>query len=145
MKRLLVIVCCFAAVFAGSSSAAEPTDEEVRLRNDVIELAGAFQNDGFKLRDGHWFGTSAADKPAALAVNLYSGNAYWFTAAGSGSESIKISIYDDAGRPVESEPYQNANRAAAGFSPDASGLYYVRVSLEQGTQPATFCLIYLYK
>jgi hypothetical protein len=41
-------------------------------------------------------------------------------------------------------PYQSGPRAAAGFSPDASGLYYVKVALEEG-QPATFCLIYTYK
>ncbi len=83
--------------------------------------------------------------PEVVAVNLYSGNAYWFTAStGQKVEKLKVSVFDDTGKPVSYLPYQSGTRAAAGFSPDASGLYYVKVALEEG-QPATFCLIYSYK
>ena len=121
------------------------TDEQVATRSDVIDFAGAFQNDGFKIRDGNFFGKVSKDHAEVVAVNLYSGNAYWFTAStGQKVEKLKVSVFDDNGKPVSYLPYQSGTRAAAGFSPDASGLYYVKVALEEG-QPATFCLIYSYK
>ena len=121
------------------------TDDQVAARSNVIDLAGAFQNDGFKIRDGNLFGKVSKDHPQVVAVNLYSGNAYWFTAStGQKAERLKLSVYDDSGKPVSYLPYEFGDRAAAGFSPDASGLYYVKVALEEG-QPATFCLIYSYK
>jgi hypothetical protein len=120
-------------------------DDQVAARSDVIDLAGAFQNDGFKLRDGNFLGQISKDRSQIVAVNLYSGNAYWFTAStGQKANKLKVSIFDDSGKPVSYMPYQSGPRAAAGFSPDASGLYYVKVVLEEG-QPATFCLIYSYK
>ena len=121
------------------------TDDQVAARSNVIDFAGAFQNDGFKIRDGNWYGKVSKDHPQVVAVNLYSGNAYWFTAStGQKAERLKLSVYDDSGKPVSYLPYEFGDRAAAGFSPDASGLYYVKVALEEG-QPATFCLIYSYK
>ena len=111
----------------------------------MIDLAGAFQNDGFKIRDGNFLGQISKDHSQIVAVNLYSGNAYWFTAStGQKTDKLKVSLFDDSGKPVTYMPYQAGPRAAAGFSPDASGLYYVKVALEDG-QPATFCLIYSYK
>ena len=125
--------------------AAESADAEVAMRSDVLDLAGAFQNDGFKIRDGVWYARTSKDHPATIEVNLYSGNAYWFSVAGSKSATdLKITIYDNAGQPVSSEPYGSENKAASGVSPDASGLYYVRVS-SGDSQPTSFCLIYSYK
>jgi hypothetical protein len=121
------------------------TDDQVSARSDVIDLAGAFQNDGFKIRDGNLTGSISKDHSQVVAVNLYSGNAYWFTAStGKKADKLKVSLFDDTGKPVSYMPYQSGPRAAAGFSPDASGLYYVKVALEEG-QPAAFCLIYSYK
>jgi hypothetical protein len=121
------------------------SDDQVAARSDVIDLAGAFQNDGFKIRDGNFYGQISKDHAQIIAVNLYSGNAYWFTAStGQKADRLKVSLFDDSGKPVSYLPYQSGPRAAAGFSPDASGLYYVKVALEEG-QPATFCLIYSYK
>jgi hypothetical protein len=140
---LAVIAGCF---FTTGWCIAEPeTDDQVAARSDVIDFAGAFQNDGFKTRDGNYFGKISKDHSALVAVNLYNGNAYWFTASTpEKSEKLKVSVFDEAGMPVSYEPYQSGTRAAAGFSPEASGLYYVKVALEDG-QPATFCLIYSYK
>ena len=121
------------------------TDDQVAARSDVIDFAGAFQNDGFKIRDGDVFGRVSKDHPEVVAVNLYSGNSYWFTAStGQKAERLKLSVFEDNGKPVSYLPYEFSGRAAAGFSPDASGLYYVKVALQEG-QPATFCLIYSYK
>jgi hypothetical protein len=143
MKRLLLYLSVLlggAAVLFGAE-----TNDQTKAHSDVLDLAGAFQNDGFKLRDGTWYGQVSKDHPLALQVNLYSGNAYWFSAANAdGSTGLTVSVFDDHGNPVEVQDYQKDNKAAAGFSPDASGLYYVEVS---SSAPAAtmFCLIYSYK
>jgi hypothetical protein len=143
MKRLLLylsVLLAGAAVLFGAE-----TNDQTKAHSDVLDLAGAFQNDGFKLRDGTWYGQVSKDHPLALQVNLYSGNAYWFSAANAdGSTGLAVSVFDDHGNPVEVQDYQKDNKAAAGFSPDASGLYYVEVS-SSAPAATTFCLIYSYK
>jgi hypothetical protein len=131
-------------VTATALRAESASNEQVAARSEVLDLAGAFQNDGFKIHDGNFFGKVARDHAQIVLVNLYSGNAYWFSAATNPAQSLKISLFDDQGRPVAYEPYLQGNRAAAGFSPTASGLYYVKISNDD-VQPATFCLIYSYK
>jgi hypothetical protein len=143
MRRF--IVTALAAYLGFASLGFADTDNQVTARSDVLDLAGAFQNDGFKIRDGNYLGQVSKDHSQIIAVNLYSGNAYWFTAStGQKVDKLNLSIFDDSGKPVSYMPYQAGPRAAAGFSPDASGLYYVKVELEEG-QAATFCLIYSYK
>jgi|SRR5206468_10551418 len=143
MSRLILTILTVCLVWTSRGFA--EIDDQVAARSDVIDLAGAFQNDGFKIRDGNFFGQVSKDHSQVIAVNLYSGNAYWFSAStAKKSDKLKVSLYDDSGKPVTYLPYQSGPRAAAGFSPDASGLYYVKVALEEG-QPATFCLIYSYK
>ena len=145
MNSSLLTLFLVASTAVGFSRADNATDDQVAARSDVINLAGAFQNDGFKIRDGDWFGTISKDQPKIISVNLYTGNAYWFTVATTNKAAkINVSVFDDQGKPVNYEPYEADNRAAAGFSPDASGLYYVKVSLAEGG-PSTFCLIYTYK
>ena len=56
MKRFLPIFLSF-VVLAASGSVRAETDAEVAARKTALDLAGAFANDGFKTRDGHWCGT----------------------------------------------------------------------------------------
>jgi hypothetical protein len=149
MKRislLLVCACAMNLLVGWTAGRAETvTDDQVAARSEVLDLAGAFENDGFRIRDGHLFGKVARDHPEVVSVNLYSGNAYWFSVASTKKvDKLKVSVFDDQGKPVSFEPYAEGNRAAAGFSPEASGLYYIKISHED-SQPATFCLIYCYK
>ena len=97
------------------------TDDQVAARSDVIDLAGAFQNDGFKIRDGNCFGEISKDHSEIVSVNLYSGNAYWFTASTARSGKFKVSLFDDSGKAGQLPAVPIGTRAAAGFSPDASG------------------------
>jgi hypothetical protein len=142
MKRLLLSL---ALVLGTTVLFGADTDDQTKAHSEVLDLAGAFQNDGFKLRDGTWYAQVSQGHPQTLQVNLYSGNAYWFSAAGAeGSTGLTVSAFDDHGNPVEVQTYQKDNKAAAGFSPDASGLYYVEVS-SSAQAATTFCLIYSYK
>jgi len=122
-----------------------PSDAEVKAHTSALEVAGAFSNDGFKSRDGHIFGKIARKEPKFIQVNLYSGNQYWFIAAASSpAKRIVVTIYDEKGKPIPSEPYESNTQAAAGFSPQTSGPYIVRVEELEG-DPAAFCLLYSYK
>lgn len=121
------------------------TDEEVEAHKLVLDLTGAFTNEGFKLRDGHWVGKIKPAERAVIAVNLYAGNQYWFsTAANSKAKKIAVDLYDEAGKPLVTESFNEGEKASAGFSPTTSGQYFVAVSLLEG-EPTTFCLVYSYK
>ena len=121
------------------------TDTEVAARKAALDLAGAFTNDGFKIRDGHWCGTIKLHDHALIAVNLYAGNQYWFTAgATDAAKKIGVVVYDEGGKEVTTDNYNSGEKAAAGFSPSSSGQYYVSVDLLDG-QESSFCLVYSYK
>jgi hypothetical protein len=121
------------------------TDKEVAARKRALDVAGAFSNDGFKLRDGHWCGTIEPGKPQLVQVSLYAGNEYWFSlGATADAKKVAISVYDEAGKPLTFDPWTEGSTAAAGFAPDASGPYYLKIEALEG-QLATFCVLYSYK
>ncbi|MEI8234812.1 MAG: hypothetical protein WCH57_09020 [Verrucomicrobiota bacterium] len=124
---------------------APPTDAQVAARASALEVAGAFSNAGFKSRDGHVFAPISPKAPQFIQVNLYSGNQYWFIAAASGpAKRIAVTVFDEKGKFVPAELYENNAQAAAGFSPQSSGPYIIRIQELEG-DPATVCLLYSYK
>ncbi len=141
-----VLLVAGAAVIATAALAWAETDEEVEAHKQVLDLTGAFTNDGFKLRDGHWAGQIKPKDRAVIAVNLYSGNQYWFSVAAANDKAKKIAVdvYDESGKPMTTESYAEGERASAGFSPTTRGQYFVAVSLVEG-EPSTVCLVYSYK
>ena len=141
-----ILLVAGAAIIATAALAPAETDEEVEAHKQVLDLTGAFTNDGFKLRDGHWAGQIKPKDRALIAVNLYSGNQYWFSAAAANDKAKKITVdvYDESGKPMTTENYAEGERASAGFSPTTSGQYFVAVSLVEG-EPSTVCLVYSYK
>lgn len=143
MKRILLSLLIASAVVVQPVRAG--TDGEVEARRVALDLAGAFSNDGFKLRDGVWLGTLEPGKPRVVQVNLYAGNEYWFAlGATNKAKKLAVTVYDETGKLVDCEPYQEGATAAAGFSPDASGAYYVKIDLAEG-EAASYCLVYCYK
>jgi hypothetical protein len=125
--------------------AAPESDNEVTARKAALDLAGAFSNEGFKMRDGHWSGTIKPKEHALIAVNLYAGNQYWFSVgATEPAKKISVNLYDETGKLVQTEPYNEGDKAAAGFSPTSSGQYYVLVDLVEGDE-SSVCLVYSYK
>jgi hypothetical protein len=144
MKRCLPI---FVSLFVLGTSVAlhAETDAEVRARRDALDVAAAFSNDGFKIRDGHWCGVVKPHDHALVAVNLYAGNQYWFSAGATEPvKKIAVSVYDETGKQVTTESYDNGEKAAAGFSPVNSGQYFVSVDVVEGEE-GSFCLVYSYK
>src|SRR5438094_10632002 len=115
MNRSLTFPCILVLAAAIISSSAE-TDNEIEARKSALDVAGAFTNDGFKIRDGHWCGTIKPHDHALVAVNLYAGNQYWFSAgATEQAKKIAVSVYDESGKQVTTEGYNAGEKAAAGF------------------------------
>ena len=144
MKRRVALLLGVVLLVGGVSLRAQ-TDEEVEAHRLVLDLTGAFSNDGFKLRDGHWAGQIKLAERAVIAVNLYAGNEYWFSAAANAkAKKISVELYDESGKPLTTEVYNEGERASAGFSPTNSGQYFVAVNLLEG-EATTFCVVYSYK
>ncbi len=132
-------------LIAAPEPANAPSDAEVKARAGALEVAGGFSNDGFKTRDGHAFGKITSREPKFIQVNLYSGNQYWFIAAASGpAKRIAVTVFNEKGKFVPTELYENNAQAAAGFSPQVSGPYIIRIE-ELSGDPANFCFLYSYK
>ncbi|HEV3409965.1 MAG TPA: hypothetical protein VG095_06710 [Chthoniobacterales bacterium] len=128
------------------SPGAAETDAQVEARKVALDLAGAFSNEGFKLRDGHWSGPIKRGEQTLVAVNLYAGNQYWFSVGASpAAKKFSVRIYDENGRPLESDSFAEEERAAAGFSPNLSGQYFIGIAPEEGSANTTYCLVYSYK
>src|SRR5205823_6828565 len=131
MKRQFFLATMF--VFAGVVTSLADTDAEVNARKNALDLAGAFTNDGFKMRDGHWCGTIKPHELALIAVNLYAGNQYWSSVGAiDTAKKIAVNLYDEAGKQVATDNYNSGEKAAAGFSPTNSGQYFVSIDLVEG-------------
>src|ERR1700730_12666683 len=127
------------------TSIAAESDKEVEARKAALDLAGAFSNDGFKIRDGHWSGTIKPKDRALIAVNLYAGNHYWFSVGAPPKvRKLAVTVYDETGQQVQTESYNAGEKAAAGFSPTNSGQYFVSVGLVDGEETGV-CFLYSYK
>ena len=145
MKLLLALSSAVALFASVAVLPAEENSAEVQSRKSALDLAAAFSNDGFKIRDGHWTSAMKSGDHALIAVNLYSGNQYWFSVgADVAPKKLSVEIYDETGRQVLPERYDSGDKAAAGFSPTASGQYFVSIGLIEG-DPTTLSLIYSYK
>jgi len=122
-------------------------------RRLALETAGAFLNDGFRIRDGEWKGTLSKGVPLFLQVTLFAGEIYWFVAASPAQGgALRVTVYDSFGKAFKGEQWKDPNgdggaRSAAGVAPEKSGKYFVGVELlEQPNVPsADFSLVYAYK
>lgn len=145
MRRWISLSLTIGTLLALTARGIGETNEEVAARAVALELAGAFSNDGFKLRDGHWAGTLAPNESRLIAVNLYSGNDYWFSiGATDKAQKTAIEVFDETGAPLPTQKYNSGTKAAAGLSVTKSGEYFIRVRLEEGG-PAGVCFVYSYK
>ncbi len=145
MRRLLCVCLMIVAGLALGRSALAETDQEVAARQVAMELAGAFSNDGFKLRDGHWTGTLARGESKVIAVNLYTGNDYWFSVGATDkAKKVSVEIFDETGAALEGEKFNSGTKAASGMSVDKSGEYFIRVRLDE-SEAAGVCFVYSYK
>jgi hypothetical protein len=147
MKLLPLSLLCGAvlALSPMATRAGTDTDAETAARVSALDVAGAFSNDGFKIRDGHWAGTlKPKDKAILMTVNLYAGNQYFFAMGMQTDARVALAVYDETGKKVSTDVWSDGNKYATSVAPISSGPYYVSLRLPEG-DPATFCLLYCYK
>ena len=125
-------------------------------RRMALEVAGAFQRDGFRIRDGEWGGSLTKKVPLFLRLTLFAGESYWFVAASPApGATLRVTLYDAQGKALKTEQWKDegdesksiGGSSAAGVAPDQSGKYFVSVELVDTPTdlPAEFSLIYAYK
>ncbi|HEY3662573.1 MAG TPA: hypothetical protein VGL24_05415 [Chthoniobacterales bacterium] len=145
MRRVVCFCLTILSALAIALPALAETDQEVAARAVALDLAGAFSNDGFKLRDGHWTGTLAPAESKVIAVNLYAGNEYWFSAGATDKgKKVTVEVFNEKGEPVAGEKFNSGTKAASGVAVENSGQYFIRVRLDEGG-PAGVCFVYSYK
>lgn len=143
MKTAIVLSLLLISVALAQEPPAMATDSGTRSK--ALELAGAFSNDGYRIRDGFWSGEIEAGRPRFLEVNLFAGNEYWFSAAAAQTaRKIAVSLHNADGKPAEFQVYSDGPVAAAGAEPSVSGKYFVKIELLEGDK-SPFCLLYSYK
>lgn len=121
------------------------SDDKALAHRRALELAGAFSNDGFRLRDGRWTGRLTPGEPILLEVQLLARNQYWFSAgiSGPGGRAL-LGLFDEWGNPVETLDYRDDTLCALGFSPSRNGTFFLLLSVVEG-DPVSFCVVYSYK
>lgn len=117
-----------------------------QARSATLDLAGAFSNDGYKIRDGYYFSALDPGKSAVIEVNLFAGNEYWFCAAANPpAKGLAINVFDEKGALVpDQQYYADGPKAAAGVVAPTSGRYLVKITLSEG-EKSSFCFLYCYK
>ncbi|MFM8364085.1 MAG: hypothetical protein ACKOAS_02935 [Verrucomicrobiota bacterium] len=143
-----------AALVLVSANAEEPTSKPAPLdwnqaasspRGRALEVAADQKSLGYHLRDGFWSGDLQKEHPVIIAVHLFAGNDYWFTAANlNPGTRLKISIFDRWGNAAGGRESEGQGEATAGISPVRSGRYYVRLAMTEGDKAET-CMVYSYK
>lgn len=126
-----------------------PQDKNsVLSKSAALDLAGAFANDGYKIRDGGLISSLEPNGSTVVTVNLFVGNEYWFVAAGDPtSRKIDVTVFDEQGNSVSGTSFSdssNGARAAAGYIAPVTGTYYIRIRLLDGEAGKVF-LLYCYK
>jgi hypothetical protein len=146
LLRVFSVAALSTAAFAQDPAPSPPSEgSDVSARSKALELAGAFSNDGYKIRDGYWPGEIEPNRAQFLEVNLFAGNEYWFSGAvNSPGRKIAVSVLNEEGKPVEYQTYEDGQVAAAGFVPEVSGRYFIKMVLLEGDK-SQFCLLYSYK
>lgn len=146
---LLCVALCFAALPASAQPAvdAAPSGKtpDTTLPARLYSVVGALGNEGFKLRDGAWSGSIEGSKAQRLAVNLFAGNQYWFSAATSGAgETPDLVVRDPSGNKMQTVAYEGGGVAAVGVTAPVTGRYIVELS-GSSAGSRDFCLFYLFK
>lgn len=146
LSLLLVFVLAGMLHAQAPETAAEAVESaEAKARSAALELAGAFSNDGYKIRDGYYFTELEPGKSAVVEVNLFAGNEYWFCVSGiAPGRKVDVRVYGEDGQPVEQQGYDDGANAAAGVVAGVSGKYFVKLTLAEG-EKSPVCFLYCYK
>ena len=142
MKRIWFVALCAAVVAAVAPVAVASVDD---AQSFALQAAEPYVKEGFQVREDFWGGDLGAGEKKAVRQQLFKGNEYWFW-MGTDVEkaSISVHVYDAEGKLVEQpDSWQKGQFAAARVTPNATGTYYIIVSIEQSPEERThWALVY---
>jgi len=122
---------------------------DVKLLAQRSALASLSGENPFILRESWWSGTLDPGKAKLIQVQLFQRNEYQFWLAVPEREAkLNLNLYDGKGELVETEEVTGEETRVLSMivRPPASGVYYVRVSLQTNvTSPQDWAVIYAYK
>ena len=140
-------------VLAQQTGGASPGEEEVKPVIDEVKLiaqrAAMSALTGEKpvtLRESSWSGVIEPGKARLIQLQLFKRNDYHFwMAVPDRKAGVNLNIYDGKGQIVETEniTYDAGNVAGLIVSPDVTGVYYLRISLQTTVEsPQKWSVIY---
>ena len=132
---------CFAVLVAATLPCFASVDD---AQSFALQAAEPYVKEGFQVREDYWGGDLGAPEQKAVKQQLFKGNEYWFW-LGTEVEKAKISvhIYDSEGKLVEKDSWQKSHFAAAHVIPQATGSYFIIVSVEESPEERThWALVY---
>jgi hypothetical protein len=141
LKNAASAAFCLAAILAASLPALASVDD---AQSFALQAAEPYVKEGFQVREDYWGGDLGAPEQKAVKQQLFKGNEYWFW-LGTEVEKAKISvhIYDSEGKLVEKDSWQKSHFAAAHVVPQATGSYFIIVSVEESPEERThWALVY---
>ena len=148
LYSLLAIFCLASALAEEPTSKPAPLDWNQTIespRSRALEFAAERKSLGDHLRDGFWSGLLEKEKPVLIAVHLFAGNDYWFSAANLDPDTqLKITFFDRWGYAAGGSGTQGPGQATAGISPVRSGRYYAKLEMTEGDKAET-CMVYSFK
>ena len=141
LPRFLQAALALALLAAVAQRASASVDD---AQSFALQAAEPYVKEGFQVREDYWGGDLGAGEKKAVKQQLFKGNEYWFW-LGTEVEKAKISvhIYDSEGKLVEKDSWQKSHFAAAHVIPQATGSYFIIVSVEESPEERThWALVY---
>ncbi|MCB1203563.1 MAG: hypothetical protein KDN18_04830 [Verrucomicrobiae bacterium] len=103
----------------------------------------------FVLREASWSGEIEPGKARLIQVQLFKRNDYHFwLAVPDRKSSLNLNLYNGKGELVEAKSvrYETSNVTSLVASPEETGLYYLRLSMQSSVEePQRWAVIYAYR
>ncbi|MGB0241669.1 MAG: T9SS type A sorting domain-containing protein [Verrucomicrobiales bacterium] len=154
---LLALGLCFTPVIAQEvgSSAELSAVEAFNKINDIKVLAqkaalpSLTGDEKFVLRESWWGGSIEPGKAKLHQVQLFKRNSYRFwLAVPDRRAGLNLNVYDSTGQLIKTElsEIDGTNIVTLQVSPEATGIYFVRISLKTTIEiPQDYAVIYAYR
>ncbi len=132
------------AFFLATSNAEVHDGKSFAIEKAVPVLEG---KPPFTIRENWWKGQLESGKNKIIKHQLFVRNEYWFWLGASLRDAkVSVHIYDGEGKIADAEAFQDKNVAGVRVVPKKSGVYYVRVAIEESSvSPVEWALIYAYQ
>lgn len=143
--RLLQLLAIAILLASPVVAQAPPTDDVLQSRANVIELAHAFTDEGFIVRDGFWRTELKPGEEQICGLQLFANVDYWICLGAGVNAEVDMALFSSGALPVPvHERIQEPSRAAIRVRPKRSGTFYLKLRSVRG-EGGRVCVTYCYK